>query len=364
MMAKKRLTKHLFLQIFTYLAVSAVVFLLIFFGSLEKRNATSVLNLKKSSYEDVSVDEISELYLAATVAESARLDSAPTINTDYYSAISQYNINQTSSSPSKIEKPTITDTSSYSRGVVPHVVAEGETLDSIIANSGVAGLTSDQVRWSNNMKNSNVSVGQTLYLPSVAGIVYTVKDGDTVDSLASKYGSDASSIVTYNDLETDQTLEKGQRIIIASGVLPETERPEYVPPAPTPRYNYYVSYSSGNPYPRGQCTFWSWQWRNDNMGPQYAIPSNLGNARYWDDNTRGSYVVDKNPSYGAVFVDEGGWYGHVGIVTSVNADGSIDTSEMNVYVAGCGWNIVCSRHFEQSTWSAWSFIHQKQGTDP
>ena len=40
-----------------------------------------------------------------------------------------------------------------------------------------------------------------LKVPTIPGIVYTVKAGDSAESLASKYNSTAENIIAYNDLE-------------------------------------------------------------------------------------------------------------------------------------------------------------------
>ena len=105
--------------------------------------------------------------------------------------------------------------------------------------------------------------------------------------------------------------------------------------------------------PYGWCTWYAWQWRYDSGNP---LPTGLGNARYWDDQLYGSYEVDHTPSYGAVFVGESGYYGHVGIVISdgVNEDGTITISDMN---GPQGWGRVATRTISASEWATYSFIH-------
>ena len=178
-----------------------------------------------------------------------------------------------------------------------------------------------------------------LYLPSVSGIVYTVKADDTIDGIVSKYGSSSTEIIALNDLEVSG-ISEGMRILIKGGELPEKERPEYVPPAPVVRTTYYYTYLGdtssrqnievigwfyklGGPYGRGQCTQWAWYNRQD-------LPSNLGNANSWGVRAAAAgYLVDHNPAQGAVFQSSSGWYGHVGYVEAVNPDGSIVATEMN-----------------------------------
>ena len=244
-----------------------------------------------------------------------------------------YDAGQASSG--KLEKPTLPNIAA-SRGVVEHVVTDGDTMDTIASKYGV---TTDQIRWSNGKKTTDIEVGDTLYVPSKPGIVYTVKSDDTVEGIAEKYGSNTAEIIALNDLEVSG-ISEGVRILIKDGVLPETERPEYVAPRPVIRnvytYTYLGStserhnietvgyfYNLGGPYGRGQCTQWAWYKRQD-------LPNTLGNANTWAARAASiGYTVNRTPSAGAVFQTGSGWYGHVGYVESVNPDGSIVVSEMN-----------------------------------
>ena len=48
------------------------------------------------------------------------------------------------------------------------------------------------------MKDETLTVGKSLNIPPVAGIVYEVKDDDTVDSIAEKYESNKEEIIITN----------------------------------------------------------------------------------------------------------------------------------------------------------------------
>ena len=55
-----------------------------------------------------------------------------------------------------------------------------------------------------------------------------------------------------------------------------------------------------------------------------------GNAYNWDDAARSlGYRVDKSPAAGTIGQVDGGAYGHVFWVESVNGDGSINVTEYN-----------------------------------
>lgn len=312
---------------------------LVAIGSFDKQNQDVSLNLDAFITEDynISVDQMTELYVVADLSDALGLASASDVATNYVVATTMYDSGQMSST-GKLEKPNLTNISA-SRGVVEHVVEEGESMDAIAAKYGI---TTDQIRWSNGMKTTDVAPGTVLYLPSSSGIVYTVKAGDTLESIVSKYGSNAEEIVAMNDLEMSGVTE-GARILIKNGSLPETERPEYVAPVVqrpvytnTYTYTYLGStserqnievvgyfYNLGGPYGAGQCTQWAWYKRQD-------LPSMLGNANAWARSAAAAgYVVNNIPAAGAVFQTSSGWYGHVGYVEAVNPDGSIVISEMN-----------------------------------
>ncbi|MBO7657661.1 LysM peptidoglycan-binding domain-containing protein [Candidatus Saccharibacteria bacterium] len=331
--------KHGFRRVLPYFLAGAFTIGVVALGSISKQESGTTLSLDsfaKNDY-DISVDQLSEMYVVADLSDALNLASAQDVASNYVVTTSMYDAGQTATG--KLEKPSITNIA-VSRGVIEYVAVDGDSLDSIAAKYGV---TSDQIRWSNGLKTADVSPGNVLYIPSVPGIVYVVKAGDTVESIAAKYGSTAAEITALNDLEVSG-MQEGARIVIKGGVLPNTERPEYVAPkrptttyhTTTYRYSYlgntserqditvlgYV-YGLGGPYGAGQCTQWAWSKRRD-------IPSTLGNANTWAARAAAAgYTVNRTPSAGAIFQTSSGWYGHVGYVEGVNADGSITVTEMN-----------------------------------
>ena len=321
-------------NILPYILVGFVTLVLVLIGSIDKQNRDINLSLDSFAANDykVSVDQLSELYVVADLSDALSLASAQDVASNYVITNTMYNAGITLAG--KPEKPSIT-TVTGSRGVIEYTVAEGESMEQIASKYGV---TTDQIRWSNNRKNTDVSAGDVLYIPSKPGIVYTVKSDDTIESIVEKYGSTSEEIIALNDLELSGIAE-GNRILIKDGSLPETERPEYVPPVivrPVYTYSYLGStserqnievvgyfYDLGGPYGRGQCTQWAWYMRQD-------LPASLGNANTWGIRAAAiGYLVDHNPAPGAVFQSNGGWYGHVGYMESVNPDGSIVATEMN-----------------------------------
>lgn len=334
---KNNISKDKIVKFLPYALSGLAILGVVFFGSLNKQGNESSLSLDSfaANNYDVSVDQLSELYVVADLSDALGLASASDVASNYVVTTTMYDSGQTSAS-GKLEKPSLTNVSA-SRGVIEYAVNEGEDVNTIAAQFGVS---ADEIRWSNGLKTTDVAPGTILFIPSTSGIVYTVKSGDTLESIVSKYGSNTEEIVALNDLEVSG-LTEGARIVIKGGSLPETERPEYVAPVVqrrTTTYTYtYLGDSSSRQnmevvgyfynlptkwYAPGQCTQWAWYKRQD-------LPL-LGNANAWARNAAAAgYRVDRTPSAGSIFQTTAGWYGHVGYVESVNPDGSIVVTEMN-----------------------------------
>lgn len=333
-----------------YCVVGLVTLILVFVGSIDKNSSDTNLSLAAFAASDyrISVDQLSELYVVADLSDALNFASAADVASNYVVTTTMYESGQTSSG--KLEKPNLTNVGNR-EWVITYTVGEGETMDMIAAKYGI---TTDQIRWSNGLKTTEVSAGTVLYLPKEPGIIYTVKADDTVESIASTYGSNTEEITIFNDLDVTG-LTEGNKIFIKNGSLPETERPEYVPPAPVVRtytytytylgdsstrqdvkvvdsYLYDPAYSYPNPNPGvpGWCTWYAWYWRATSPLSLGELGHEGRNANTWAYNYayRG---VGNTPVVGAVFQSPygGGGYGHVGVVVGVNDDGSIVVREMN-----------------------------------
>ncbi len=343
---KRKINTKWLKRVLPYFATGLVTLALVFVGSIDKSNSEINLSLDTfaaSNYK-ISVDQLSELYVVADLSDALSLASASDVANNYVVTTTMYEAGQTNFG--RLEKPNLTDVEDR-EWIVVYTVSEGETMESIAAKYGIS---TDQIRWSNGLKNTNLSAGMVLYIPKKSGIVYTVKSGDTVESIASKYGSNVAEITIFNDLDVTG-LTEGSKIFIKDGALPEKERPEYVPPVRTLytytylgstsgrqdlriiAYNFYdpnYAYPNPNPGVRGNCTWYAWYWRATSPLSLGALNHNGRHARTWNKDYayRG---VGNTPVVGAVFQTPfgGGGYGHVGVVVGINADGSIVVREMN-----------------------------------
>ena len=109
---------------------------------------------------------------------------------------------------------------------IPYTVQPGETVSTIAEKFGVS---VDTIRWQNSLTTSNsIKVGQVLEILPVTGVLHKVAKGDTVYSIAKKYDSPPQAIVDfpYNTFVNDETFELavGQAVIVPDGVMP-SEKP-------------------------------------------------------------------------------------------------------------------------------------------
>jgi len=313
-------------------ALVVAVALLFTYQSPNEALDTETIGTNKTGNNAI-IDKISEVDLASAVASAARLSVQNNVSERAISVYAKSEISQTDETV--ITKPTLSLASGNS-SLTTYTALEGDTASSIASKFSI---TAQTVKWANNLTNESVAAGTNLTIPVVDGVVYTVRSGDNVNDLANRYGSTASQILGQNNLDV---LVPGETILIPGGVLPTNERPGYVTPRPVVSSSAWGSYSyslsigttrAGNNYSYGYCTWYAYNRRVELGLPAYR---SLGNANTWDDRARAAGItVSRIPRAGAIFQTDAGYYGHVGIVESVNADGTINISDMNG-IAGWG----------------------------
>lgn len=110
--------------------------------------------------------------------------------------------------------------------ITQYVVQEGDTVASIAQKFGVS---EDTIRWQNDIKKDRLKAGQTIKILPVTGVAHTVKPGDTIYSIAKKYNAEAQGIVDFpfNTFVNDETFELavGQTLVIPDGVPPKETPP-------------------------------------------------------------------------------------------------------------------------------------------
>lgn len=111
--------------------------------------------------------------------------------------------------------------------IVDYKVVSGDTIASIAKKFGIS---IDTIKWANNIKDDIIKPNQILKIAPVTGVVHKVVSGDTIYSIAKKYGIPAQNIVNFifNEFTDQDTfgLQVGQLVYVPDGVIPE-EKPKY-----------------------------------------------------------------------------------------------------------------------------------------
>lgn len=116
--------------------------------------------------------------------------------------------------------------------IVSYKVEAGDTISTIAEKFGVS---EDTIRWANpDIENDKLISGQEIAIPPVTGLVIKVKKGETIYSIAKKYKTEAQNILNwpFNDFADLDTfaLVAGQTLVVPDGVMPEA-KPVYSPRA-------------------------------------------------------------------------------------------------------------------------------------
>lgn len=114
--------------------------------------------------------------------------------------------------------------------IIIYTVQKGDTLSTIARKFGVSVET---LQWENDITGENITVGDDIKILPVSGMSYEVSSGDTIYTIAKKLDTDPQKIVDFpfNDFANPETfsLTTGQTLIVPDGVKP-SEQSTYVRP--------------------------------------------------------------------------------------------------------------------------------------
>jgi murein DD-endopeptidase MepM/ murein hydrolase activator NlpD len=104
-------------------------------------------------------------------------------------------------------------------------IHEGDTLATM---ANYYDVTVEAIAFANGIGDvHSLRMGQKLLIPPAEGALYTVKDGDTVDSVASRFKVDPSVIMSYNHLYFEpEHFAAGQMIFVRGAALPALQEPQ------------------------------------------------------------------------------------------------------------------------------------------
>jgi len=99
-----------------------------------------------------------------------------------------------------------------------YAVEAGDTVSGIAQRFGVS---TETILWANKLGNADqLSIGDELTIPPVAGVVHTVQSGDTIGGIAQTYGVTEAAITDYEGNDLPRILPIGLRIIVPGGKVP------------------------------------------------------------------------------------------------------------------------------------------------
>lgn len=146
-------------------------------------------------------------------------------NTDLANAENQQqsiNISENAFSTDRSEKPR--------DKALSYTVQKGDTLSTVAKKFGIS---TDTIKWTNDLSSDDIGVGDSLSILPVTGIMHKVSKGDTVYTIAKKYDTEAQKIVDFpfNEFANAETfaLVEGQQLLVPDGIKP-SEQPTYIKP--------------------------------------------------------------------------------------------------------------------------------------
>lgn len=350
--SRKKLVRYGLITVNFAVLMTVALFVIGNRGSGESVSQSNAIINNSKAAATSPLDQLSSADIAVHVAKLTQLDIDETTSVTNTADSVKAQLTLSSVDNSYINKPQVIGSALPSNKDIKKYAAQaGEKISDIAAKFGV---TSDSVRWSNALSGESVPAARQLVIPPVNGIVYTVKAGDTPESLAQRYQANKDQIIAINDAEVGG-LKVGTQIVIQDGVQPVTRIPAASRASTSYSYGYAKPVYGANGYTFGYCT---WHVANRRIQIGKPLPSNLGNATTW-------YAVARNmgmptgtqPQAGAVLWDTNtrlaGGLGHVGFVEKVNEDGSILVSDMNYPK----WGAVTYRTIPPSQFGSYRFIY-------
>ncbi len=209
-----------------------------------------------------------------------------------------------------------------------YIVQSGETLSSIAQKFGISIQT---ILWENKLTiYSILRPGQELKILPISGLTHRVQKNDTLASIAKLYQASVEDILDFNNLADASDIYVGDLLIVPEGKLPPPPRP----PKSKPKDRTWLvqeglstkpSGENCHVFVAGQCTWY--------VARKRCTPW-TGHAKSWISNAqRLGFTISREPAAGAIIsLKETSWtarrYGHVGYVEAFDED-TVTFSEMN-----------------------------------
>ncbi len=103
-------------------------------------------------------------------------------------------------------------------GTLTHIVSPGDTLFNIAPKYNT---TIENILKFNNIPNMNlIYPGQRIVIPlsPPEAIIYTVKPGDTLYTIARRYGTIVNNLINFNYLTPPYIIYPGQQLVVTASL--------------------------------------------------------------------------------------------------------------------------------------------------
>ncbi|MCX6781810.1 MAG: M23 family metallopeptidase [Candidatus Magasanikbacteria bacterium] len=106
------------------------------------------------------------------------------------------------------------------KNIINYTIEPGDSLSSIAYRYGISVAT---LMWENSLGvRSIIRPGDAIRIPPTTGVMHTIKKGDTLKKIAAAYGSKQEDIIKFNNLKEDGTdLVIGEKIMVPGGAKQE-----------------------------------------------------------------------------------------------------------------------------------------------
>lgn len=217
------------LFLFPLILVTTLATVVVIVGPYAPQTNVTTSSASVTKHQVSPIDEVAALEVSANIAKITNLPEKAEIANTYTLLKTQQSL-QTNSEI--ISKPQVLPTGQVAPAIRQHTTEAGDTVQTVATKFGVS---ENSIRWSNKLTTDFIGSGVVLAIPGTDGIIYTVAQDETADSLAVKFKADKEQIISYNDAEL-VGIKPGQTIVIPNGTLPLSERPKLVYSTPG-KYN-------------------------------------------------------------------------------------------------------------------------------
>ncbi len=230
---------------------------------------------------------------------------------------------------------------SNSNEIVKYTVKPWESYDSIASDFWI---TKNTILWANNFTNNHViHPWDVIKVPPVSWLVYVVKKGDNIESIAKKYKVDLAKIKKQNGIDENSIIRVWQNLILPWAkkiepkpvIKPSKTYAKNNTRKPSSSKKWWYSFASKDRWSKISAQKWSYKlvwrktkrrfawWNCTYFVSHYKNVTWRWNANQWIRNARAKWVPTGNVAKPWAIVQfTGRWYnpyyGHVWIVTEVS----------------------------------------------